>query len=69
MKDITKMQDDAQNRHQAVLDMIEALSDTPSSEGASSVWQFQSSLKIKHDFCSDKHGLFRGSQQVSVIDY
>ncbi|KAJ7874608.1 hypothetical protein B0H13DRAFT_2551489 [Mycena leptocephala] len=45
---ITKMQEDAENRHKEVLNMIDALSDTASSDGASSVWQFQSSSKIKH---------------------
>jgi hypothetical protein len=47
MKNITEMQQDAESRHKAVLTMIEALSDTTSSDGASSVWQFQSSSKIK----------------------
>jgi hypothetical protein len=47
MSDMTKMQEDAENRHKEVLDMIEALSDTTSSDGASSVGQFQSSSKIK----------------------
>jgi hypothetical protein len=47
MNDITKMQEDVEKRHKEVLDMIEALSDRTSSDGASSVWQFQSSLKIK----------------------
>ncbi|KAJ7912506.1 hypothetical protein B0H13DRAFT_1874743 [Mycena leptocephala] len=37
IKDITKMQDDAESRHKAVHNMIEALSDTTSSDGASSV--------------------------------
>jgi hypothetical protein len=45
MKDITEMQKDAESRQKAVLDMIEALSDTASSDEASLVWQFQSSLK------------------------
>jgi hypothetical protein len=47
MKDITEMQEDAEDRHKAVLNMIEALSDTTSSDGASSVWKFQSLSKIK----------------------
>jgi hypothetical protein len=38
MNDITKMQEDVENRHKEVLDMMEALSDTTSSDGASSVW-------------------------------
>jgi hypothetical protein len=37
MKDITEMKEDAENRHQAVLNMIEGLSDTTSSDGASLV--------------------------------
>jgi hypothetical protein len=47
MKDIAEMQDNAENRHKAVCNMIDALSDRTSSDGASSVWQFQSSSKIK----------------------
>ncbi|KAJ7877150.1 hypothetical protein B0H13DRAFT_1893366 [Mycena leptocephala] len=47
MNDITKMQEDVEKRHKEVLDMIEVLSDRTSSDGASSVWQFQSSSKIK----------------------
>jgi hypothetical protein len=47
MKDITEMQEDAENNHKAVLNMIEAVSDRTSSDGASSVGQFQSSSKIK----------------------
>jgi hypothetical protein len=43
MKEITQMQEDAEKRHKEVLDMIEALSDTTSSDRASSVWVFQSS--------------------------
>ncbi|KAJ7812596.1 hypothetical protein B0H13DRAFT_1926068 [Mycena leptocephala] len=35
MKDIKQMQKDAEERHKEVLDMIEALSDTTSSDGAS----------------------------------
>jgi hypothetical protein len=37
MKDITQMQEDAEKRKKEVLDMIEALSDMTSSDGASSV--------------------------------
>ncbi|KAJ7827722.1 hypothetical protein B0H13DRAFT_1917504 [Mycena leptocephala] len=37
IKDITEMQKDAEKRHKEVLDMIEALSDTTSSDRASSV--------------------------------
>jgi hypothetical protein len=38
IKDITQMREDAQKRNKEVLDMIEALSDTTSSDSASSVW-------------------------------
>ncbi|KAJ7892169.1 hypothetical protein B0H13DRAFT_1886907 [Mycena leptocephala] len=37
MKDLTQMQKDAERRHKEVLDMIEVLLDTTSSDGASSV--------------------------------
>ncbi|KAJ7907812.1 hypothetical protein B0H13DRAFT_1879263 [Mycena leptocephala] len=37
MKDIAQMREDAQKQHKEVLDMIEALSDTASSDGASSL--------------------------------
>ncbi|KAJ7869796.1 hypothetical protein B0H13DRAFT_1896478 [Mycena leptocephala] len=37
MKNVTEMQQDAESRHKAVLTMIEALSDTTSSDGASLV--------------------------------
>ncbi|KAJ6538034.1 hypothetical protein B0H19DRAFT_1079116 [Mycena capillaripes] len=37
MRDVTKMQEDAEKRHQEVLDMIEALSNSASSDAASSV--------------------------------
>ncbi|KAJ7907789.1 hypothetical protein B0H13DRAFT_1879244 [Mycena leptocephala] len=37
MKDIKQMQEDAEKQHKELLDMIEALSDTTSSDGASSV--------------------------------
>ncbi|KAJ7800129.1 hypothetical protein B0H13DRAFT_1932770 [Mycena leptocephala] len=47
MKDITKIQEEAENRHKAVLNMIEAVSDRTSSDGASSVGYFQSSSKMK----------------------
>jgi hypothetical protein len=46
MKDITQMQKDAEKRNKEVLDMIEALSDTTSSDRSSSVWQFYSAEKI-----------------------
>ncbi|KAJ7899910.1 P-loop containing nucleoside triphosphate hydrolase protein [Mycena leptocephala] len=37
MKDITQMQEDAEKRHKEVLDMVEALSDTTSSDRSSSI--------------------------------
>jgi alpha-D-ribose 1-methylphosphonate 5-triphosphate diphosphatase PhnM len=40
MIDITQMQEDAEKRNKEVLDMIEALSDTTSSDRASSVHEF-----------------------------
>jgi hypothetical protein len=45
MDNITGMQEDAEKRHKEVLDMIEALSDTTSSDTASSVWNFHPSVK------------------------
>jgi alpha-D-ribose 1-methylphosphonate 5-triphosphate diphosphatase PhnM len=47
MKDIAQMQEDAEKRHKEVLDMIEALSDTTSSDRASSVHEFHFSKRIK----------------------
>jgi hypothetical protein len=46
MKDITEMQEDAKKRHKKVLDMIESLADSTSSDRASSVWKLFYSLKI-----------------------
>jgi hypothetical protein len=40
MIDIAQMQEDAEKRQKEVLDMIEALSDTTSSDRSSSVWEF-----------------------------
>jgi hypothetical protein len=37
MTDITKIEENAQKRHREVLDMIEALSEATSSDGASTV--------------------------------
>ncbi|KAJ7902459.1 hypothetical protein B0H13DRAFT_2513217 [Mycena leptocephala] len=45
LKDITEIQEDAERRHKEVLDMIEALSDTTSSNGASFVWKFHCSIE------------------------
>jgi hypothetical protein len=59
MKDITHMQEDAEKHHKEVLDMIEVLSDTTSSDGASSVWEFQSSLREStKKCCTDQQALF-----------
>ncbi|KAJ7849046.1 hypothetical protein B0H13DRAFT_1906402 [Mycena leptocephala] len=46
IKDIAEMQEDADKRHKEVLDMIEAMSDATSSDGASSVQEFQPSERI-----------------------
>ncbi|KAJ7838345.1 hypothetical protein B0H13DRAFT_2419672 [Mycena leptocephala] len=67
MKNMTEMQHDAESRHKAVLTMIKALSDTTSSDGASSVGQFQSSSKSNNDFCPDKQGVFGLSQQLKAL--
>jgi hypothetical protein len=40
MTDISKMQAEAKQRHQEVLAMINGLTDTASSDRASTVWQF-----------------------------
>jgi hypothetical protein len=40
------MQEEAEKQYKEVLDMIEALSDKTSSDGASSVWKFHSSKRI-----------------------
>jgi hypothetical protein len=40
------MQEDAEMRHKEVLNMIEALSDSPSSDEASSVCKFYSFVRI-----------------------
>ena len=56
------MQEDAEKQHKEVLDMIEALSDTTSSDGTSSVWEFQSSLKEStKKYCTDQQALFEFS--------
>jgi hypothetical protein len=47
MKDLTQMQEDAEKRNKEVLAMIEALSDTTSSDRSSSVWEFYSPERIK----------------------
>jgi hypothetical protein len=60
IKDITQMREDAQKRNKEVLDMIEGLSDTASSDGASSVWEFWSSLREStNKCCTDQQALFR----------
>ncbi|KAJ7823183.1 hypothetical protein B0H13DRAFT_2446361 [Mycena leptocephala] len=67
IKNMTEMQQDAESRHKAVLTMIKALSGTTSSDGASSVGQFQSFSKSSNDFCPDKQGLFGLSQQLKAL--
>jgi hypothetical protein len=58
MKDIAQIQADAEKQHKEVLDMIEALSDTTSSDRASSVG-FQSSLREStNKCCTDQWALF-----------
>jgi hypothetical protein len=47
MKDIIQMREDAEKRNKQVLDMIEALSDTTSSDRSSSVWEFYSTERIE----------------------
>jgi hypothetical protein len=59
------MQQDAEKRHREVLDMIEAFSDTTSSDGASNVWKLHSCRRINTESSIDKQGLFRLSQQVN----
>jgi hypothetical protein len=46
MMDIAQMPKDAEKRNKEVLDMIETLLDTTSSDRSSSVWEFQSSERI-----------------------
>jgi hypothetical protein len=65
MNNITEMQEDAENRHKEVLDMIEALSDTTSSDGASSVWEFQLSSKSSNNFAQISR-VYSGSHNRSV---
>jgi hypothetical protein len=45
MHTITEMQRDAEERQKEVVDMIEALADTTSSDVASSVWKFITFLR------------------------
>ncbi len=65
MKDLTQMQEDAERQHKEVLDMIEAMSDATSSDGASSVQEFQPSERTTNKFCIDQQGVFNLSQQAS----
>ncbi|KAJ7857408.1 hypothetical protein B0H13DRAFT_1902273 [Mycena leptocephala] len=62
MKDIAQMQADAEKQHKEVLAMIEALSDTASSERASSVGEFQSSLRESTNECCTDH-----SNSISML--
>jgi Asp-tRNA(Asn)/Glu-tRNA(Gln) amidotransferase C subunit len=60
IKDITQMREDAEKRNKEVLGMIEGLSDTTGSDGASSVWEVQSSLREStKKYCTDQQALFR----------
>ena len=60
------MQKYAEERHQEVLTMIEALSEAASSEKASLVWKLLYSRESGNDFCAEKQALFRVLQQVAV---
>jgi hypothetical protein len=59
LKDIRQMEEDAEKQHKQVLEMIEALSDTTSSDGVSSVWKFQSLRESTNKYCTDQQALFR----------
>jgi hypothetical protein len=58
LKDITQIKEDAEKQHKEVLEMIEALSDTTSSDGASSVWKSQSLHESTNECCTDQQALF-----------
>jgi hypothetical protein len=59
------MEKEAEQRHKEVLDMIEALSDTPSSDRASSVHEFHSSEIIRVINVIQISGLYSGSHNRS----
>jgi hypothetical protein len=61
------MQHDAGQRHQEVLKMIEALSDTASSDRASTVRGFYLLVKHTNIRAADEQGLFRIIHQVSYF--
>jgi hypothetical protein len=65
MKDITQMQEDAEKRNTEVLAMIEAVSDTTSSDRSSFVRKFYSTRESNNECCTDQWALFELSQQVS----
>jgi hypothetical protein len=67
-KDISAMQQDAETRQKEVLEMIEALSDTMSSDGASAVWNSSRFGNTNINCCTDKQNLLRLLQQVG-LDY
>ncbi|KAJ7907773.1 hypothetical protein B0H13DRAFT_1879228 [Mycena leptocephala] len=64
MKGITQMQEDAEKQHKEVLDMVEALSDTTSSDGASSPKIFHG----RNSELSDILHLFsKGPPRIAVL--
>jgi hypothetical protein len=67
MKDITQMQEDAEKRNTEVLAMIEAVSDTTSSDRSSSVRKFYST-ENQITNAAQISGLYSGSHTRSVSD-
>jgi predicted metalloprotease len=65
MKDFAEMQADAAKRDKEVLDMVEALCATTSSDAASSVGKFYCPSELYNEFSIDKLGLFQLPHQVS----
>jgi hypothetical protein len=64
MTDIIKMRQDAEQKHKEVFDMITRLSDTTSSDGASTVLDRWLLLLSYANSSSDKQSIFRVPQQV-----
>ncbi|KAJ6538052.1 hypothetical protein B0H19DRAFT_1079130 [Mycena capillaripes] len=71
MRDVTKMQENAEQRHQEVLDMIEALSDTASSDAASSVWRIHHlpDMTMTYVLCIDEEDLLEPVYQFQLNLY
>jgi hypothetical protein len=59
MADIVKMRQDAEQKHKEVLNMIEVLTDTTSSDGASTVQEYLLFLLSHANSSSDKQDVFR----------